>query len=229
MINLGGFGFNTSMISLIKRFYQSLVVNFEHLQVLRQTSSHLASSSPPTSALQQNLFLRFSFIIGAHSGSHMIFHSHFCSCGKRKRALESATKVLIMHVGRHGKDNWIIFHLYLTKNWGFICGLSISQTISPPSPRTMYRDNKAQSHHRVVTDPRPLPKPAMLSKNTHLWEWGSIIHVESTEHVQVNKMPKGKSSPWVLRMDLEPGLEDLGGLSQPSWFCDFIVLFLIFN
>lgn len=84
MLNLGGFGFNTSMTSLIKRFYQSLVVNFEHLQVLRQTSFHLASSSPPISVIQENLFLRFSFTIGAHSGSHMIFHSH-CSCGKKKK------------------------------------------------------------------------------------------------------------------------------------------------
>lgn len=144
MMNLGGFGFNTSMISLIKRFYQSLVVNFEHLQVLTQTSFHLASSSPPTSVPLENLFLRFSFIIWAHSGSHMIFHSHFCSCGKKK-ALDCATKVLIMHVERHGKDNQIIFHLYLTKNWGFICGLPISQMISPHTSHALKKHTSLET------------------------------------------------------------------------------------
>lgn len=125
-------------ISLIKRFCQSLVVNFEHLQVLTKTSSHLASSSPPTSVLLEYLFLIFSFIIGAHSGSHMISHSHFCRYGGGgERALECATKVLIMHVVRYGKDNWIIFHLYLTKNWGFISVLSTYQITSPHSSHAL--------------------------------------------------------------------------------------------
>lgn len=84
MMNLGGFSFNTSMISLIKGLYKSLVVNFEHLQVLRQTLSHLASPSPPTSALQENLSSDSVLWWGLIVEAYMIFHPHFCSCEKKK-------------------------------------------------------------------------------------------------------------------------------------------------
>lgn len=165
MMNLGGFAFNTSMISLIKSSTKAL------LRIL--SISRFSDKLHPTWPLPHLLPLSYwktcssdsVLLLGLIVEATWFSIPLFVAVGK-KTALEHATKVLIMHVERHGKDNWILFHLYLTKIWGFICGLSVLQIISPHTSHTL---KKHVSLEMMIHNRRGIPQK-MCKRIKHQWE-----------------------------------------------------------
>lgn len=83
MINLGGFGFNTSKRGSTKALLCILSIS-KFSDKLHPTLplSHLLPLS-----YRKISSIRFNFIIGTHRGNHIICHSHFCSCGGKKKEL----------------------------------------------------------------------------------------------------------------------------------------------